>query len=63
MTLPSGRQMTYLITFACYGCHLHGEERGSVDRKNNKYRNPLVPFDETRSSKELARMAQSVYVL
>ena len=22
--------LTYLITFACYGCHLHGEESGSV---------------------------------
>ena len=27
--------MTYLITFACYGCHLHGQESGSVDRGHN----------------------------
>jgi len=25
----------YLITFACYGAHLHGDESGSVDRKHN----------------------------
>ena len=27
--------MTYLITFACYGCHLHGDPGGSVDRAHN----------------------------
>jgi hypothetical protein len=29
---PQGAGLTYLITlltFACYGCHLHGEEAGS----------------------------------
>ena len=25
----------YLITFACYGCHLHGSESGSVDPGHN----------------------------
>ena len=24
--------VVYLITFACYGCHLHGDPSGSVDR-------------------------------
>lgn len=27
--------MTYLITFACYGYHLHSDESGSVDRKHS----------------------------
>ena len=27
--------MIYLITFACYGTHLHGDEPGSVDRDHN----------------------------
>ena len=27
--------MTYLITFACYGAHVHGDESPSVDRKHN----------------------------
>ena len=26
--------MTYLITFSCYGTHLHGDERGSIDRRH-----------------------------
>jgi len=25
----------YLITFACYGCHLHGDPSGAVDRHHN----------------------------
>jgi REP element-mobilizing transposase RayT len=27
--------MRYLITFACYGARLHGDETGSVDRDHN----------------------------
>lgn len=27
--------MTYLITFTCYGAHVHGDARVSVDRKHN----------------------------
>jgi len=27
--------MRYLITFACYGAHIHGEEAGSVDQCHN----------------------------
>jgi REP element-mobilizing transposase RayT len=27
--------LTYLITFSCYGCHLHGDSLGSVDRLHN----------------------------
>ena len=26
--------MTYLITFSCYGSHLHGHDLGSVDRNH-----------------------------
>src|SRR6266446_2234497 len=29
--------LAYLITFRCYGTWLHGDERGSMDRKRNKY--------------------------
>jgi hypothetical protein len=34
--------MVYLLTFACYGCHLHGDEAGSVDRGHNVPGSPLV---------------------
>ena len=37
--------MTYLITFACYGCHLHGSESGSVDREHNVRGTPLLEVD------------------
>jgi REP element-mobilizing transposase RayT len=36
--------LAYLITFRCYGTWLHGEERGSIDRRNyNRYGTPDMP--------------------
>src|SRR5260370_19845637 len=35
--------LAYLITFRCYGTWLHGDERGSVDRHNNRYGSPKIP--------------------
>ncbi len=29
--------LAYLITFRCYGTWMHGDDRGSVDRKHNIY--------------------------
>ncbi len=37
--------LAYLITFRCYGTWLHGDERGSVDRHQNRYGAPLIPAD------------------
>lgn len=38
--------MAYLITFRCYGTWLHGDERGSMDRKfHNRYRSPMITPD------------------
>ena len=31
----AGVALTYLVAFASYACHLHGEEAGSVDRQHN----------------------------
>lgn len=33
----------YLISFRCYGTWLHGDERGSTDRHNNKFGTPKYP--------------------
>ena len=55
--------MTYLITFACYGCHLHGDERGSVDRHHNLPGAPLVQADAKRVSAERRLMDQSPYLM
>jgi hypothetical protein len=32
--------LAYLITFRCYGTWVHGDDRGSMDRKHNIYRTP-----------------------
>jgi len=38
--------LAVLITFRCYGTWLHGDERGSIDRHNNKYGAPKYPATE-----------------
>ena len=35
--------LAYLITFRSYGTWLHGDERGSIDRFQNKYQTPYMP--------------------
>jgi REP element-mobilizing transposase RayT len=37
--------LAYLITFRCYGTWVHGDERGSVDRKSNVYGTPKIPLN------------------
>jgi len=34
--------LAYLITFRSYGTWLHGDERGSVDRHQNRYGTPYI---------------------
>jgi len=53
--------LTYLITFACYGCHLHGDPEGSVDRKHNQPGSPLVEPCPKRVSVERRLMNQPPY--
>jgi len=38
--------LAYLITFRCYGTWLHGDKRGSVDRRHNVYGEELIPPTE-----------------
>jgi REP element-mobilizing transposase RayT len=38
--------IAYLITFRTYGTWLHGDERGSIDRHNNKYGQPRIPQNQ-----------------
>ena len=40
--------MAYLITFTCYGARLHGNPKGSVDRRHNIPGTPVLPPDERR---------------
>ena len=46
--------MTYLITFACYGWHLHGDGTGSVDAAHNVYGTPILEEDAARAAFEEA---------
>jgi REP element-mobilizing transposase RayT len=34
--------LAYLITFRCYGTWFHGDERGSIDRRQNRYNAPYI---------------------
>jgi len=54
---------TYLITFSCYGQHLHGNEQGSVDREHNQRDTRLLPLDEPRYETEKALMREAPYRL
>jgi hypothetical protein len=40
--------LAHLITFRCYGTWLHGDDRGSVDREHNRYKEPYTPANEKR---------------
>jgi REP element-mobilizing transposase RayT len=55
--------VTYLITFACYGSHLHGDDSGSVDREHNLFGSRLVAADLKRISAERGHMDQPQYSL
>lgn len=53
--------MTYLITFACYGSHLHGDESGSVDRNHNLRGSRPVNADPRRVLAARQQMNQLPY--
>jgi REP element-mobilizing transposase RayT len=55
--------VTYLITFSTYGSHLHGDERGSVDRNHNVVGAPLLEPSITWRNAERQSMEQAPYVL
>lgn len=35
-----GFPLAYLLTFTCYGTWLHGDDRGSIDRRHNAFDAP-----------------------
>ncbi|MGP0071920.1 MAG: transposase [Bryobacteraceae bacterium] len=55
--------MTYLITFACYGSHLHGDESGSVDRNHSVPGHRTLDTDAARVAHERDLMDQPPYLL
>ncbi|WP_321474830.1 transposase [uncultured Paludibaculum sp.] len=55
--------MIYLITFACYGCHLHGGEYGSVDRNHNIFGTPFLEAGPALAAFESRQMDQAPYCM
>lgn len=55
--------MTYLITFSCYGHHLHGDPAGSVDKEHKVFRTPHVPPNPERQSFERGMMRHPKYAM
>ncbi len=53
----------YLLTFTCYGTRLHGDEKGTVDRKHNFPGSDWLPPDSRRVSAEQRQMKQAPYEL
>jgi hypothetical protein len=55
--------MNYLLTFPCYGSHLHGAPEGSVDRKHNRYGAPFAKPNPGLLAGEKRLMNQPAYEL
>ena len=54
----------YLITFRCYGSWLHGETRGSVDRRNyNRYGTPDMAPNKKILTDEKGKLTTAPVVL
>ena len=51
--LPLGF-VVYLLTFCCYGTHLRGDEKGSVDRAREGRGGPIRPIGRRSSTMESA---------
>ena len=55
--------LAYLITFRSYGTWLHGDERGSMDRKHNVYGTPRLPPNRYRKQAEARQLKHPPIVL
>jgi REP element-mobilizing transposase RayT len=55
--------LRYFITFTCYGARLHGQEPGTVERRQQLFGSRLVEPDPQRVLVERRLMLQEPYVL
>jgi hypothetical protein len=62
-TPPKKIPMAYFITFHTRGDWLHGDSRGSVDRRHNQYGEPVLPADPSRCQRETERRRHAPVVL
>ncbi len=58
LRLMFNRPLGYFITFRTYGTWLHGDDRGSVDRKHNEFGTPTLPASEERVKWERSELKQ-----
>ena len=56
--------LAFLITFRCYGTWLHGDERGSVDRKNfHRFGAPDMPANRKLAADEKHELRHAAITL
>jgi REP element-mobilizing transposase RayT len=55
--------LAYLITFSCYGAWLHGDARGSVDRRHNEVGSVFLSEDLARRRAEQESLGETPYYL
>src|SRR5204863_8328271 len=54
----------FLITFRCYGTWLHGDERGSVDRRfYNRHGDPKIKPNTEMQSRKATQLKDEPFVL
>ena len=53
----------YLITFRCYGTWLHGDTRGSMDRRHNVYGSPKLAANAHLESSDSSQRKHSPIIL
>ena len=59
-----GTPLAYLVTFRCYGTWLHGDERGSMDRRfHNRYGAPKIAPDPDKVASRGRLLKSPPYLL
>ncbi|MBX3402655.1 MAG: transposase [Phycisphaeraceae bacterium] len=55
--------LAYFITFRTYGSWLHGDSRGSVDRRHNQFDSPMIPQSKALAASDGDQLAHLAVVL
>src|SRR5437773_2382568 len=55
--------LAYLITFRCYGTWVHGDERGSMDRKHNVYGSPKIAPNQSLQRSDIGQLRHAPVML
>ena len=55
--------LAYFITFSCYGGWLHGDRRGSIDRKHNEPGSPPLEPSREREATAQGRLKHGTFLL